>query len=164
MPPVRQGYSTVQIALHWIVFLLIAVQFLFHEPMSEAWEVVEDGGAKVMSLGVIVHIAAGIAVALLGVWRLVLRFTRGAPDAPAGEAPLLRLAAHGTHMALYVLMIVVPLSGREAWGGGIEAAAEVHEALKTVLLLLVLLHAAAAIWHQFWLKDGLLDRMRRAER
>lgn len=162
--PIRQGYSATQIALHWIVFLLIVAQFVFNEPMSEAWRVVAKGGEKVMSPGVLAHVLGGIAVLLLAVWRLVLRFTRGAPDAPAGEAPMLRLAAHGTHMALYLLMILVPLSGMAAWGGGILAAGEAHEVLKTLLMLLVLLHVVAALWHQFGLKDNLMDRMKRAER
>lgn len=159
--PVPAGYSRVQIALHWIVVVLIVAQFLLNEPMGEAWEVVEDGGTAVMTAGVLVHILGGIAVLVFALWRLALRLTRGVPDLPAGDPPLQRLAAHLGHWGLYALMIAVPLSGMAAWGGGIEAAAEAHEVLKTLLLLLVLVHVAAALWHQFWLKDGLMDRMRR---
>lgn len=34
--PVRKGYSTLQIGLHWVIALLIAVQILYHEPMVGA--------------------------------------------------------------------------------------------------------------------------------
>lgn len=73
---------------------------------------------------------------------------------------MLRKAAHWGHLALYALMILMPLSGLAAWFGGLEAAAEVHEAMKPLLLILVAVHVAAALWHQFWLKDGLLLRMK----
>jgi len=36
--PPGTGYSRTQIALHWIVFGLIAQQFLFRDAMSEAWD------------------------------------------------------------------------------------------------------------------------------
>ncbi|MBE0554349.1 MAG: cytochrome b/b6 domain-containing protein [Rhodobacteraceae bacterium] len=159
--PVPAGYSRTQIALHWVVVLLILAQFLFHEPMAEAWDVVEDGGAAVTSAGVLLHIIGGIAVLVFALWRLALRMTRGVPALPANDPPLQRLAAHLGHWGLYALMVAVPLSGMAAWGGGIKAAGEAHEVLKTLLLLLVLVHVAAALWHQFWLKDGLIDRMKR---
>ena len=47
-----------------------------------------------------------------------------------------------------------------AWFGGIDPAAEVHEVLRIVLLALVGAHVLAALWHQFWLKDGLMLRMK----
>lgn len=37
------GYSRIQIALHWLVFALIAQQYLFKDAMSAAWERVTDG-------------------------------------------------------------------------------------------------------------------------
>jgi cytochrome b561 len=72
----------------------------------------------------------------------------------------LRSAAHLAHLALYALMILMPLSGLAAWFGRVEVAGEVHEALRLALLGLIALHVLAALWHQFWLKDGLLQRMR----
>ena len=64
-------------------------------------------------------------------------------------------------MALYALMVLMPVSGAVAWFGTVEAAPEVHEAMKPAMLILVLVHVAAALWHQFWLKDGLMLRMKR---
>ncbi len=58
-------------------------------------------------------------------------------------------------------MIMVPVTGLVAWfGGGIETAADLHELGKPVFIVLIAAHVLAARWHHFWLKDGLLNRMR----
>lgn len=156
-----KGYSARQIRLHWIVTALIILQFLLHEPMSEAWDLVEDGQTAGADWLVLSHVIGGVLVLIFALWRLALRATRGVPPPPAGEPPHLARAAHLGHLALYALMIAMPLSGMAAWFGGIEAAAEAHELMKIALLALVAVHVLAALWHQFWLKDGLLLRMKR---
>ena len=152
------AYSRAQKALHWITAAVIVAQFVFHEAMAEAWDRIEDGLPAAFDPLVMAHVAGGIAVLALALWRLGLRASRGAP-APQGS-PLVQSAAHWGHIALYAVMIVMAVSGGAAWFGGIEPAAELHEALKPVLLLLVAGHVAAAIWHQVVLKDGTLARMR----
>lgn len=153
------AYSRTQIALHWIVALLFVAQFVLHEPMAEAWDVIEDGGTAAFNPLVAAHVAGGILIMAFAAWRIALRRTRGVPDLPAGDGPMVRLAAHAGHMALYALMVLMPLSGMAAWFGGIEVAAELHEAMKPLIILLVAVHAGAAIWHQIWLRDGLMRRM-----
>lgn len=159
--PAPKGYSARQIRLHWIVTALIVLQFLLHEPMAEAWEMLEDGQTPPFNWLIPAHVIGGALVLIFAIWRLVLRRTRGVPPAPEAEAAPLKLAAHLAHLALYALMILMPLSGMAAWFGGIEIAAEAHETMKVALLALVALHVIAALWHQFWLKDGLLLRMKR---
>lgn len=122
---------------------------------------IEDGGVPEIGAMVLAHVIGGVLVLAFALWRIVLRMKRGAPPAPETEPELLRRAAHWGHMALYALMVLVPLSGMAAWGGGIMAAGEVHETLKTALVVLILGHVAAALRHQFWLKDNLLARMKR---
>ncbi len=158
--PAPKGYSLTQIVLHWLVAVLIALQFLLNEPISDAWDVVEDGGTVAFNLLIAAHVVGGIAILAFAVWRIALRATRGVPALPETDPAHLRLAAHLGHMALYALMIILPVSGGVAWFVGVEAAADLHEALTSALLVLVAVHAAAAIWHQFWLKDGLLLRMK----
>ena len=68
-----------------------------------------------------------------------------------------------THVGLYAVMILMPVSGYVAWFGGVEAAAKGHNVLKIVLLALVALHVVGALYHQFVLRDGTLARMRRAQ-
>ena len=154
------AYSRSQIMLHWLIFLLITVQFLLHEPMSEAWDRVEDGLAVSFDPLVASHVVLGGLIFLLMMWRVVLRLKRGAPELPAEEPPALKLIANLTHMGLYVLMVLMPISGAVAWFGGAEAAAEAHEVMKALLLLLVGLHIAGALYQQFVLKTNIMARMK----
>lgn len=158
--PAPKGYSRTQIRLHWIAAVLIVVNILFEDPIGNAWEAIEKGGAASYSSGVALHVFGGLAVLAFALWRLALRASRGVPPAPAAEPAPLRMAAHLGHLALYALMILAPVSGAMAWFGGVEAAAEVHEVFKPLFILLVGVHVLAVLWHQFRLKDGLLLRMK----
>lgn len=159
--PQPKGYSARQIRLHWLVAVLIVLQFLLHEPIAEAWEGIGEGRSPAFNWLILCHIFGGGLVLVFALWRLVLRQTRGVPPAPEAEPRFLRRAAHLGHLALYALMIAMPLSGLAAWFGGVEAAAEAHEVMRGALLALVAVHVAAALWHQLWLKDGVMLRMKR---
>jgi len=110
------------------------------------------------------HIAGGIAILALALWRVALRRSRGAPPPPEGEHSLTGRIATLSHWALYALILLLPVGGLVAWFGGVELAGEGHEVMSNLLLFVVAVHVAAALWHQFWLKDHLLRRMMRAER
>ncbi|WP_149140422.1 cytochrome b [Gemmobacter caeruleus] len=157
------GYSRSQIVLHWLTALVILWQFVANDAMGAAWRAVRQGNTPAFDPLVLAHVAGGVIVLAFALWRLVLRKTRGAPPPPADEAPALKLAAAATHIGLYLVMILLTVSGGMAWFGGVTSAGEVHEVLTTLLLVLIGLHVVAALWHQFWLRDGLMDRMRRAE-
>lgn len=154
------GYSKTQIALHWGIAALILFQLIFGEEMGGAWRAVRNGAAPDMTLLVWAHIVVGIGILAFAVWRLVLRVMRGAPDAPAGLTRRMVLAGEAGHWGLYALMFLAPMSGLAAWYGGIMTAGEVHGWLKPAIIILVVLHIAAALWHQFIRKDGLMMRMR----
>ena len=159
-----KGYSSTQIALHWVIALLIAGQFLFNEPMGEAFDTLMKGIVPPFSWAVWAHIAGGILILGLAIWRVALRRSRGAPPPPEGEHSLPGRIATLGHWALYALILLMPVGGLVAWFGGVEFAGDGHEVLSNVLLFVVAVHVAAALWHQFWLKDHLLLRMMRAER
>jgi cytochrome b561 len=159
-----KGYSTAQILLHWIIALLIALQFLFSDPIGAAFRQLVRGAAPPFSWPVWAHIAGGIVILLLVVWRLALRVSRGAPPPPAGGPAILHLGATLGHWALYALMLALPVSGLVAWFGGVGAAGEAHEVMTNLLLAVAGIHVLAALWHQFGLKDHLLLRMMRPER
>ncbi len=154
------GYSRLQISLHWIIMLLVALQFIFHDSISEAWDKIEGGLEAAFNPMVAMHVFGGILILLLTLWRLAVRRKRGAPALPETESAVQRIAAHATHHTLYLLLILTPISGAVAWFGGVEKAADGHEVLKTLMLILVALHVLAALFHQFVLKNNLLDRMR----
>ena len=158
-----KAYSRIQIALHWAVALLVVFNLIFSDAMSELWDQIEHTGPTATTTGAWVHIIVGVTVLVFVAWRLVLRFTRGVPHAPEGTHRLLKLAGDVGHVALYGLMIALPVSGLLAFFGGIDSMAELHaEVLKTLLWVLIALHVLAALFHHFVLKDGLLNRMRKA--
>jgi len=160
--PAPAGYSRAQIALHWLAFALIAQQYLFKDAISAAWDRITDGLAAGFDPLVLGHVAGGALVAILAAWRLTLRARRGVP-APIEGNRLQGILARLTHVGLYALMILMPLSGAVAWFGGVAQAAQGHNVLKIVLLALIALHVVGALYHQFVLRDGTLARMRRAQ-
>ena len=155
-------YSRPQIALHWLVFALIVQQYLLHDGISAAWDRITeglDGGLDPLTL---THVAGGALVMILAVWRLTPHARHGVP--PGVESSNVQaILARLTHVGFYALMILMPISGSLAWFGGIEAAAQGHNAMKIVLLALVALHVAGVLHHQFELRDGTLARMRPAQ-
>jgi cytochrome b561 len=158
-----QGYTPAQIALHWAVVVLFAVQVASGDAISAAFETLRETGTFAFALGIAAHVGAGLGVLAFALWRLALRARHGAPPPPPGTRAQ-HLAAAGVHLALYAVMILMPVSGAVAWFGGVEAAAEAHEAMKPAALLLILVHVGAAVWHQVVLKDGLMARMARPRR
>lgn len=155
------GYTRTQIILHWLIFALIAAQFIFSDSISHAWRSVLKGEEVVFNPLIAQHVFTGIAILLLVVWRFAIKARRGAPALPEDEPPMLKLAANVTHIGLYLLMFLVPLSGLAAWFGGVEIAGAAHEILKSLLMLLFLLHVAGALYQQFVLKSDIMARMKR---
>ena len=149
-------YTKPQIVLHWAVVLFLLFQYLWNEPMGQAFRDWMRGGEKVLSAGALAHLLVGVTILATALWRLFLR--RTAPAAPHGTGILDPIAAL-IHWLLYALLIAIPVAGLVAWFGGSRGAGEFHEIMTNVLLALAGLHVAAALYHQFVLKDGLLRRM-----
>ncbi|PLC39739.1 cytochrome B [Ralstonia pickettii] len=167
-------YSFTMRVLHWLVVLavliaVVAIEILDFFPKGSA-----ERGALFM-----VHQTAGLSVLALMVLRLLARAGAQAPP-PVPGTPLVQLAARLTHGALYVLMVGMPVFGllALAWSGkpiqpfGLNLplaltqdktlahwSKEIHESGATLVYIAVGLHAAAALWHEFILKDRLLRRM-----
>jgi cytochrome b561 len=157
-----KGFSLTQIALHWAVALLILFNLIMSDDMSALWRQIEQTGPMPTTTGAWLHIIVGVAVLVLVAWRLLLRFTRGVPDAPAGEGKAMKLAGEAGHFLLYVLMIAMPITGLLTFYGGFPSLGELHGGiLKVLLWVLIVGHVLAAFYHQFILKDGLLNRMRK---
>ncbi|SMH49997.1 cytochrome b [Maritimibacter sp. HL-12] len=155
------GYTRIQIALHWLVFILVVLQFVLHDSIADAWERIEDGLEVGFDPLVAQHVFTGLLILLLVMIRMAIKAKRGAPALPENEPAILKLAAHGTHLALYALLILMPVSGAVAWFGGVEKAADGHEAMKVLVLVLVAVHVAGALFQHFVLKSNVLTRMRK---
>ena len=127
------------------------------------------------------HKWAGVSAFLLLVIRLAWRLTHQPPELPIQTPKIQQWAAHLGHGALYVLMLVIPLSGwlmssakgfQTVWFGVLPipdlleknkelgaVLAEVHELLNIILIVVLLIHIAAAIKHHVLDKDNTLHRM-----
>jgi cytochrome b561 len=155
----RSGYSGLQIALHWLIAILIPLAWLSSEGAEEAWDAVEDGAA---APAFVPHVAFGLAILALVLVRLIVRLRRGVPEAPGVPGSLQVKAADWGHRLIYLLMIMVPLGGISIWFGGMDNG-DIHGFFANVLMLVVLGHALVALYHQYVVKDGLLRRMMKAE-
>jgi cytochrome b561 len=152
------GYSGIQIALHWLIAILIPLAWLSSGGAEEAWDGLEKGVVP----GFVPHIAFGLSILALVVLRLVIRLRRGVPAAPGMPGSLQVRAAIWGHRLIYLLMIAVPLGGMSIWFGGMDNG-EIHGLFANVLLVVVLGHALMAIYHHHVVKDGLIRRMMKPE-
>ncbi len=165
MAPVTNGYTRIQIILHWAIALLILFQFVGSEAIEGFVSLVGITSASSSAdipLLARAHVLAGLLTFALMLIRVLMRFLKGAPALPEDEDPRMKMAAHATHGILYLALLLTPISGALAWFGQIELADTAHLVLKTVLIIFVGLHIAAALYHQFVLKNGLIKRMMKA--
>ena len=157
-----QSFSLAQRVLHWTTVLLVLFNLLASEDMEHWWRAVRRGTEPAPDLltGANLHAYVGIALLALTLLRLVLRVLRGGPADPAVEPAPFRLLARLTHAGLYILLIAMPLAGMAAYYGGLAQAGELHgELMKTALWILIGLHVAGALAHQFYWKTDVLRRM-----
>lgn len=161
--------------LHWSIALLVFVQIPLGW-IASAWEL---SPAKLHLF--VWHKSFGVLVLVLMALRIGWRMTHRAPPWPLGMTRTERTAARLTHAALYLVLVVLPVTG---WtvnsAAGVpfsifwlvplpsvaepnealaEAAARVHLGLSLALAALLVLHIGAALRHHFVLRDGVLRRM-----
>lgn len=166
-------YNPALVAIHWLMALLVIMMLGVGKFMMPTVPV--EDPQKPMMLQT--HAYIGIAIAVLLVIRLVLRFTTKRPaPADAGNA-FLNWVAKATHFLLYAFMLGMVASGMglfqladlpSIFSGATPYPADYfssfaprggHGIFSGLLLALVALHFGAAMYHQFIKKDGLLGRM-----
>ena len=152
------GYSRVQITLHWLIVLLLLVSYVSSDGMGRQFYEHIRGDALAGSGGSL-HIYTGMVVLGLVVIRLGVRLLHRVPPLPEDTPPWMERASVLTHWGLYLLLAVIPVTGLLAWYGEIRSFGELHSLLFDLLFVLAGLHAAAALFHQYVLKDDLLMRM-----
>ncbi len=152
----RTGYSGLQIALHWIVAILIFGAWFTHDGMGRALRQRIEQDLTGFD-GATLHTMLGGAAFAFVILRLIVRLRRGAPE-PHGS-PMVQLAATWGHRLLYALMILAPLLGAITWYGKIEGLGELHELVGQALMIVAIGHLLMAMLHQALWSDGTLMRM-----
>ena len=165
--------------LHWLTVALVAVQLPVGLYMTYRGHTLNvfDKLTGALYNG---HKVVGVTILLVVLWRLAYRLTRGAPADEPTIAPWQRLASRLNHWGMYVLLICVPVAGYvgislfpalDIFGlfslPGVVApdkeaaktAFFVHGLLARLLVLLIVVHVAAALFHYFVRKDNVLGRM-----
>jgi cytochrome b561 len=168
-------YSAVAQTFHWIIAALIVTQFTL------AW-MADDLPLGAHKLGLLArHKSFGMTILMLAVLRLLWRLFNRPPALPDGMSKVERLLATFTHVAFYVLLFAMPLTGwlmssakkySVSWFGlftwpnligkdehNFDLLRSTHEILSWALFVLAILHILAALKHHFWNKDDVLVRM-----
>lgn len=160
------GYSATQIALHWIVVVLVAFQFLAHNAIEASWRAFRMGEMSPEGTAALtyMHVAAGLLVLFFALCRIYLRFTRGAPSPPADEPRILKIVSEAVHGLIYVLLLLLPISGAVAWFFGVQPAAGAHGLMEKLLLGLIAAHIAGALFQHLIRRSDVVMRMFAPER
>ncbi|KVM64179.1 MULTISPECIES: cytochrome b [Burkholderia] len=172
----KTGFNPLARLLHWLMAAMILAMLFIGVGM------VSSVSARHAVL-IAIHKPLGIAILVLVIVRLVVRFSKRPPALPEDLPGWQRAAAHLSHWVLYALMIAMPLIG---WamlsaggypvmlGGGVQLPAlmgadpiafawlrNAHELLAFVLFATVVVHLAAALFHGLIRRDGVFGSMAR---
>ncbi|MFC5508749.1 MULTISPECIES: cytochrome b [Hyphomicrobiales] len=157
--PGTQAFNVYQRTMHWIVPLLCIIQ------VPTAWAIqrthLAHGFLKPAPIDLFlhqVHAWSGWLILLMALLQLAIRLVRGKPLPPDGTSRLEARVASATHIALYGLLIALPVTGTIAMYLTFRVA-PLHRYLSWLLLALVLIHIVAALWHHLYRRDDVLRRM-----
>lgn len=174
-------YDRPSIAFHWVTAAVVAIAFTLGP--GDFGELIKQGVDPGAKLDIVWHESLGALVFLLTLARLLWLLVR--PNPPiADSARWMRLAARTAHIALWFLLLALPttamlglfteaipltlLGGVRINGAGLVANSflsglvdwgEVHKFLGTAMMWIAGLHAGAALFHHFKIKDGVLRSM-----
>lgn len=160
MKPVR--YSLSQRLLHWLVAILVFFNLLFPDGMNSWYRMVRHGQTPSASdiASANIHAYVGIAILVLAIIRLAVRFAVGVPAEPPGQPIFLHLLAKLAHVLLYVLIFLMPLTGIAAYYFGVSGVASLHAGvLKAILWATIAAHAVGALAQHFYFRTDVLRRM-----
>lgn len=104
-------YTTVAIALHWVIAAIIIGQLAVGLWMSDAIEGGDEQTRFLAYQAIQIHKAFGLTVLALSVARLAWRLAHPAPPLPAAMPGWQKAASHISHVLLYAFMIGAPLTG-----------------------------------------------------
>ncbi|MEK1888296.1 MAG: cytochrome b [Phyllobacterium sp.] len=156
------SFSLPQRVLHWLTAALIFFNLLLPDGMNE-WNrsIKRTGTASADQISSAnIHAYVGVAIFVLVVVRLALRFVQGVPASPSEEPAIFRRASKYAHMALYFVLVAMPVTGIAAYYLGYNGAGDIHAGvLKVILWALIAAHVLGALVHQFYWKTNVLRRM-----
>ena len=171
----EQSWGAVAKALHWAMAVLIFIMFVL------GWVAVAYPLSPTKLDLFIWHKSIGLSLLALVCVRLIWRLVNTTPSPPVAVSHLEHTLARLGHATLYVLMIMMPVSGyvinstadfgfrffgwarvpnlippNKAWQ---ETAETVHFVLFLIFVAVIVIHIAAALRHHFVRNNNVLTRM-----
>ena len=167
------SYDGVAIALHWITAALVVANFA----LAQTWDWF---ATPVKGLMEDTHMSFGVLLTAVVVARLAWRWLPG-HQVSSIEAGWMRITSKATHYLLYLLLLAeAGLGFAFRWGAGRpmeffglgippligemgrplrHELREFHEWIGWAIIVIAAVHAAAALYHHYVLKDRVLERM-----
>jgi len=167
------SYDGVAIALHWITAVLVVANFA----LAQTWDWF---ATPVKGLMEDTHMSFGVLLTAVVVARLAWRWLPGHQVSSIG-AGWMRITSKATHYLLYLLLLAeAGLGFAFRWGAGRpmeffglgippligemgrplrHELREFHEWIGWAIIVIAGVHAAAALYHHYILKDRVLERM-----
>lgn len=174
-------YDFLSRGFHWVTAIIVTIAFILGP--GGFGRLMHQGVDPATRSDIVWHESLGMLVLALTVLRLIWMTVR--PATPEFQmAGWMQVTAKLMHLALWLLMLVLPISALLALGseghpltllGGVRIDqmpmiaessiakiadwGDVHQFLGDAIMWLAGLHAAAAIFHHVVLKDGVLSAM-----
>jgi len=165
-------YHPVLITLHWLLAVAILGMYAFGSFVLDDMHNSAPGKPGLLSL----HLIVGVAILVLTVVRLIVRVRTPRPDPVPGSRSAQKAATALQH-SMYTLTVLIVVSGLTlalsahlfsilyGHSGTLPkdfedfTSHDIHGWLVNGLLIVVALHVAAALKHQFKLKNNIMSRM-----
>jgi cytochrome b561 len=169
------AYGAVAKTFHWLLFVFLTFAIV----MGNLLAAMPKGAEKLQAAGM--HKSFGAILLMLILLRLLWRLVNERPRLPDDITAAQAFLANGMHWVLYILMLAQPLSGiLMSQAGGFPVSffglfefpvfmdknpelagffRSMHGTVWILLVLAVLGHVGAALYHHFIRKDRVLKQM-----
>jgi cytochrome b561 len=172
---VAPSYSGTAKTLHWLIVALVLTQFVV------SWFMPHIGRNTVPGTLINLHFSLGVLILVVMAVRFLHRLSHSAPPAMPNAPGWERRLAQAIHALFYAILLIVPLLGwasasahdlpvtffglftlpalappKARWA---LTAGDIHTYAMWTLLGIIALHAAAALYHFFVRRDGVMQRM-----
>ncbi len=167
-------YHPFLVTLHWLLVPLLGLALIMGDEVLS--HINNDAPEKIGALKS--HMIMGFGILTLMLIRFITRIFSKRPAHIDTGKPLMDKLGVLAHIALYWLVFFMAASGIALAiqtglpdivfnGSGAALPADfhdftprlVHGILSKILLIMIVLHAVAALYHQFILKDGIFSRV-----
>ncbi|MBN3068264.1 cytochrome b [Pectobacterium brasiliense] len=171
----KKTYASSQIIFHWLVFIMVVITYAAME-----FKGLTPKGSSARAMMALVNYTAGFGVLLLMMVRIVLKYIHSTPEIVPPPPRWQMVAAKTVHGILYVIFLALPLLGLfSLYFGQVEWSflgitmpvagvlnkdiqhnlKALHELIANAGYFIIGLHAAAALFHHYIVRDNTLNRM-----